>query len=125
MSKRATRCIQGQRFDVVKAELALEQAFSSIHRSDTTVWIGAGLCDTILKRQRDHIQSLDAFIDSIHVSGDERKGSLVAANPQMQYALLSHFYANALTIFLSSKLKLSDVPADHFEALRQLPSFQS
>lgn len=67
LSKRATRYIQGRRFDVVKADIALEQAFEHLHSQDTTVWLGAGLCDAMLRRQRDHIQSLDAFRDSVHV----------------------------------------------------------
>lgn len=36
---------------------------------------------------------------------------------------MSHFYANALTIFLDGGLFLQQVPEDHFRALRQLPSF--
>lgn len=42
----------------------------------------------------------------------------------LQYAYLSHFYANALSIFLDDTVTLADVSAEHTEALRNLPSFQ-
>jgi len=42
-----------------------------------------------------------------------------------QYAYLSHFYANALTAFLDPDLSISQLSADHFTALRHLPSFQA
>jgi len=41
-----------------------------------------------------------------------------------QYAYLSHFYANALSIFLDDTVAEADISAEHFEALRNLPSFQ-
>ncbi|KAI4748009.1 hypothetical protein E4T50_01729 [Aureobasidium sp. EXF-12298] len=110
LSKKATRCIHGHRFDVVKAESALEQItdalYSSPESSTPNLWLGPGICSATLRRQREHIQSLDAFVDSVH------------------YAYLSHFYANALSIFLDDNLAQADVSAEHIEALRNLPSFQ-
>ncbi|KAL1311704.1 hypothetical protein AAFC00_001806 [Neodothiora populina] len=106
LSRRATQCISGRRFDVVKADVALEQAFESVFLRDGLVWVGSGVCEAVLRRQRDHIQSLDAFTDSIH------------------YAYMSHFYANALTVFLDSTISRSQVAPDHFKALRHLPSFR-
>ncbi|KAI4726387.1 hypothetical protein E4T49_05869 [Aureobasidium sp. EXF-10728] len=110
LSKKATRCIQGQRFDVVKAESALEQITDALYSSSETnkpsLWMGPGICSATLRRQREHIQSLDAFVDSV------------------QYAYLSHFYANALSIFLDETITLADVSTEHMEALRNLPSFQ-
>ncbi|GAB7354040.1 hypothetical protein MBLNU459_g4622t2 [Dothideomycetes sp. NU459] len=107
LAKKATRYIAGQRFDVVKAESALEQAFNSLHSGKPTLWLGAGICAAMLRRQRDHIQSLDAFVDSV------------------QYAYLAHFYANAPSVFLDEGLDITQISKEHFEALRNLPSFQS
>lgn len=42
----------------------------------------------------------------------------------LQYAYLSHFYANALSIFLDQSITQADISAEHFEAVRNLPSFQ-
>ncbi|KAI5210842.1 hypothetical protein E4T38_01930 [Aureobasidium subglaciale] len=110
LSKKATRCIQGQRFDVVKAESALEQVTEALYplseSGSPRLWLGPGICSATLRRQREHIQSLDAFVDSA------------------QYAYLSHFYANALSIFLDDSIKLADISTEHLEALRNLPSFQ-
>ncbi|KAK6001598.1 hypothetical protein QM012_002929 [Aureobasidium pullulans] len=110
LSKKATRCIKGQRFDVVKAESALERITDALYASSDldapSLWMGPGICSATLRRQREHIQSLDAFVDSV------------------QYAYLSHFYANALSIFLGENITLADVSAEHMEALRNLPSFQ-
>lgn len=68
LSKKATRFVVGQRFDVVKAESALEQAFNTLHSEKPKLWLGAGICNAMLRRQRDHIQSLDAFVDGVQVS---------------------------------------------------------
>jgi origin recognition complex subunit 3 len=72
LSKKATRCIQGQRFDVVKAESALEQVMDALYSPSELdapcLWLGSGICSTTLRRQREHIQSLDAFLDSVQVS---------------------------------------------------------
>ncbi|THZ88881.1 hypothetical protein D6C84_00522 [Aureobasidium pullulans] len=110
LSKKATRCIQGQRFDVVKAESALEQVTEALYSvSDSEaprLWMGPGICSATLRRQREHIQSLDAFVDSV------------------QYAYLSHFYANALSIFLDETVAPADISNEHLEAVRNLPSFQ-
>jgi origin recognition complex subunit 3 len=71
LSKKATRCIHGQRFDVVKAESALEQItdalYSSPESSTPGLWLGPGICSATLRRQREHIQSLNAFVDSVQV----------------------------------------------------------
>lgn len=105
LSRRAIRCIRGRRFDVVQAETALERLFQSLHIRESKIWLGAGICSTLLSRQRDHLQSLQAFVDAV------------------QYAYMTNFYANALSIFLDVEVVSSEIPKDHFEALRNLPSF--
>lgn len=51
-------------------------------------------------------------------------GSKFDAN-YAKYAYLSHFYANALAIFLDKDVPFSQIPKDHFQALRNLESFQT
>jgi len=89
----------------VQAETALERLFQALHVRESKIWLGAGICSTLLSRQRDHLQSLQAFVDAV------------------QYAYMTTFYANALSLFLDPGLVSSQVPKDHFEALRNLPSF--
>lgn len=107
LSRRAIRCIRGRRFDVVQAETALEKLFQSLHIRESKIWLGAGICSSLLSRQRDHLQSLQAFVDAV------------------QYAYMTNFYANALSIFLDADIVSAEVLKDHFEALRNLPSFAS
>ncbi|GAM82657.1 hypothetical protein ANO11243_006390 [Dothideomycetidae sp. 11243] len=105
LSKKAIRCIRGRRFDVVNADFALEDLFDHVHSDNTSVWIGANLCRSIVDRQKDFLQNPQTIIDSV------------------QYAYMTHFYANALSIFLDPDLSSKDVRKDHFEALRCVPSF--
>ena len=42
----------------------------------------------------------------------------------IQYAYMSHFYANCTSIFLKLDIGFEDVPTDVFEAARNLPSFR-
>lgn len=105
LSKRAVRCIRGRRFDVVAADVALERLFADIHADQVSLWLGANLCHSIFQRQKDLLQNPQTIIDSV------------------QYAYMTHFYANAVSLFLKQELSVKDVPRDHFEALRTLPSF--
>ena len=105
LSKRAVRCIRGRRFDVVDANTTLETLFRHIHQDNATVWLGGNLCRSIVERQKDFLQNAQTIIDSV------------------QYAYMTHFYANALSLFLDPDLGVEDVPQDHFQALRCLPSF--
>jgi hypothetical protein len=106
LSKKATRCIHGQRFDVVKAERALEQItdalYSSSESNSPSLWLGPGICSTTLRRQREHIQSLDAFVDSVQVWFQLRIVSLVLTDLSM------HFYHTFTpTLLVSSWTTLS------------------
>ncbi|KAF2155929.1 hypothetical protein K461DRAFT_221539 [Myriangium duriaei CBS 260.36] len=105
LSKRAIRCIRGCRFDVAPSDVALEDLFAQFHPLDSCLWLGSGLCRTIVDRQKDFLQNPHSMIDSV------------------QYAYMTHFYANALSIFLDPDLTIHDVAKDHFDALRYLPSF--
>lgn len=60
----------------------------------------------MLDRQKDHVQNVQDFCEGL------------------QYAYMSHFYANYTSIFLKSDLTFEDLPASAFEAIRNLPSFR-
>lgn len=42
----------------------------------------------------------------------------------LQYAYMTHFFANPLCIFLEEDLQISSLQPEHFEAVRNLASFQ-
>ncbi|KAK3719102.1 Origin recognition complex subunit 3 [Vermiconidia calcicola] len=106
LSRGAIKCLKGQLFDVAPSEDEVERAFEAIANSSTSLWIGPELMSTALERQSDYIQSIDSFVGAA------------------QYAYMSAYYGNALSIFLDSAIKASEVSADHFEALRNLDSFR-
>lgn len=106
LSKAALRCLDGKLFDVAPAGDEIEGVLESITHEDARLWIGSNLASMALERHHDYIQSVDSFVDAIH------------------YAHMSHYYANPLSIFLTTGLKSKDVPSDHFEALRCLDSFR-
>ncbi|KAK4987246.1 Origin recognition complex subunit 3 [Elasticomyces elasticus] len=107
LPRAAVRCLDGQLFNTVRADEVLEQVFRAAHSFDTQLWFGSGLWNTMLERQRNHLGGIDAFTDAL------------------LYASMSHFFANSLTLFLSEGLSFKDVPNDHFEAVRNLGSFQT
>jgi len=107
LSKDARRCVRGQLFDVAPSAEQVERVFDAVTSEQNTFWIGPNLMRSILERQNDHIQSIHSFVDVV------------------QYAYMSCYYANALSIFLNPTVKYKDVPSDHFEAVRNLDSFRA
>jgi origin recognition complex subunit 3 len=65
------------------------------------------LSHLLLERHREHLQSVQDFVAALH------------------YAYMAHFFANPLSVFLSDSLQSEDLSKDHFEALRNVPSFQN
>ncbi|KAF2146603.1 uncharacterized protein K452DRAFT_314852 [Aplosporella prunicola CBS 121167] len=102
----AIRCLQGEKFDVVQADQVLEQVFHTVVSGEQSLWMGAGLSSRLLDRQKDHIQSVEAFVDAF------------------KYAYMCHFYANSLSIFLRKDLSYEQMSSDDLEALRNLDSFR-
>lgn len=41
-----------------------------------------------------------------------------------QYAYMTHFFANPLSVFLCKPLRFEDLSKGHLDALRNLPSFR-
>lgn len=107
LSREAVKCLHGRLFDVAPAGEELERVCEAITHSESPIWLGSNVMTMALERQRDHIQSVDSFVDAI------------------EYAYMSCFYANALSIFVKPDLRFEEVPKDHYQALRNLNSFQS
>jgi origin recognition complex subunit 3 len=102
----AVRCLAGRAFDSALLVDEVEQVMEVVTSSSNRLWLGPSISSLLLERQRDYTQSIDTIVEAI------------------RYGYMSHYYANALSIFLSSP-SLEDVPSDHFEALRNVASFRS
>ncbi len=106
-------CLRGVQFDVEQTSKTLEKIFKSvIVGPGVKLRFGANFLGSLLERQHDHVQSLQAFVAAL------------------KYAYMTHFYANPLSILLSSpdvdetwKHLLPSLQPEHAEALRMLPSF--
>lgn len=107
LSKAALKCLDGRLFDAAVSSDEVEQVFEALTTSNAPLWLGPGLATMILDRQSDYIQGIESLVQAA------------------RYAYMSHFYANAVSIFLVPTLASKDVSKDHLEAVRNLPSFRS
>lgn len=68
LPRTAVRCLQAQSFDVVKSESVLERVFeASTFGNHVKLRVGPALSDMLLQRQRDHVQSIEAFVQALKV----------------------------------------------------------
>ncbi|KAK0946865.1 Origin recognition complex subunit 3 [Friedmanniomyces endolithicus] len=107
LSKAAVKALAGQVFDVALSSVEVEQVCEAMFDTDTPLWLGSALMSTMLERQHDYVVSVDSFAAA------------------MKYACMSHFYANALSVFLGLEAECHDIAADHVVAVRQLGSFKT
>ncbi len=106
LSRAAVTCTKGQLFDVAPSDAQIEGVVETVITDSSITWPGADLMNLVLERQSDYIQSIDGLPLSL------------------KYAHMSHYYANALTVFLIPDIKFADIPSDHFDALRNVDSFR-
>jgi origin recognition complex subunit 3 len=106
LSQPAARCLQGRAFDSALLVDEVEQVMEVITSPGNTLWLGPSISSMLLERQRDYTQSIDSVVEAT------------------RYAYMSHFFANALSMFLSPP-SFEEIPVDHFEALRNVASFRS
>jgi origin recognition complex subunit 3 len=111
LPKAAIRKMQGEKFDVERADECLAQVFNdAVIGSKSVLRLGASVCDALIDRQKNHTQSVQTFVAAL------------------KYAYMSHFYANPLSIilgFIDDAEGLAKVLSDqHVEAIRNLPSFR-
>nr|POE49437.1 isoform 2 of origin recognition complex subunit 3 [Quercus suber] len=107
LSRGAVRCLEGRLFDAAPSAEETQRVFTAVVSSQTPLRIGTNLASSMLERQNDYIQSIDGFVDAL------------------RYTYMSHYYANALSIFLIPAMSYESIPSDHFEALRSLESFRA
>lgn len=107
LTQAAVKCLSGRLFDVAPSSDVLEQVLDAVTSSDAPSYLGPIVMGAALERQSDYIQSIDGFVDAL------------------QYAYMSNFYANPLSLFLKPTLVREEVPDDHFEALRTTNSFRA
>ena len=68
LPRSALRCMHGSQFDVVQSDELLERIFAcTVIGNDVPFRIGPTLGNTILQRQRQHIQGPQDFIDALQV----------------------------------------------------------
>lgn len=107
LSRDAVKYLAGRMFDMAPAGEEFERVLDAITGPGVSVWMGSNLLASALERQNDYIQSTSSFVQAI------------------QYAYMSCYYANALSIFLDSTTRLKNVPKDHFDAARNTQSFRT
>ncbi|CAD6583165.1 MAG: hypothetical protein ASARMPREDX12_001195 [Alectoria sarmentosa] len=96
--------LDGSAFAIQQVDV--EEIFKAFQSEQSTLWIGPGLGRIILQRQKDYIQSPSTFINSL------------------KYAYMTHFFANPLSICLDTTQLLASSQTEHYEAIRNLPSFR-
>ena len=68
LSRAASRCLYGAQFDVEQTSLILERVFQkAIAGSKAPLRLGPVLVSSLMERQRDHVQSVQAFIAALKV----------------------------------------------------------
>lgn len=107
LSGKSLRYLQGDKFDVTQSDDIIEKLFSAtVASTEIRLHVGPNLCRRILDRQKDHVQNIQDFCDGL------------------KYAYMSHFYANYPSILLKDGINFESLPAEAFDAIRNLPSFR-
>lgn len=123
LPRASLRLINGQQFDVVQSDAVLENVFHQTTADPTTTLrLGPQLSRLLLDRSCDQIAGVEDFSDALQVC-------TIIQHSQWQltyvkYAYMTHFFANPLSVFLCDNLSFTDVSSEHFDALRNLPSFR-
>ncbi|KAK9360879.1 origin recognition complex subunit 3 N-terminus-domain-containing protein [Lipomyces starkeyi] len=105
--KRTIRMVDFESFDVLRTDDSLTRLLDEILLSSSTqLLLGPRLFRGLLKRYNNHTKNLETFTSAI------------------QYAYMTHFFANPLSIILAPPQSI-EKSEDHVIALRTIPSFQS
>ena len=125
LSRNAIQCMRGEEFDVERADETLQRVFDkTIDESDSVLRLGGALSRFLLQRQKDHIQSVQDFVSTLRVSDTLSFSFRRSYLSAYQYAFMSHFYANPLSVLLAGEEAMPLLQAEHYEAIRNLPSFR-
>ncbi|KAF7558536.1 hypothetical protein G7046_g5623 [Stylonectria norvegica] len=106
--KSACQLIYGAQFDVIQTAAILETVFkTAVAAADVPVRLGASLLRSMLDRQHDQVAGVQTFVMSL------------------KYACMCHFYANPLSVLLSSTIAQDAIlQPEHLEAIRNSGSFR-
>ncbi|KAI5798857.1 origin recognition complex subunit 3 N-terminus-domain-containing protein [Geopyxis carbonaria] len=111
LPKAAMRLMQGEKFDVERAEECLARIFNdAVASSQSVLRLGPEVSTIIIERQKEHTQSIQGFVAAL------------------KYAYMTHFYGNPLSIifaYLDDEDGLFQaLTDDHVEAIRNTGSFR-
>jgi origin recognition complex subunit 3 len=68
LSRAASRCLYGAKFDIEHTNLILERVFQkAIAGSKAPLRLGPALFSSLIERQHDHVQSVQAFTSALKV----------------------------------------------------------
>ncbi|KAL9589890.1 MAG: hypothetical protein Q9203_001308 [Teloschistes exilis] len=106
LSQTTIQHLQGAQFEV--AHLDIHSIFQATMASNSrrSFWLGPGLSSLILQAQQDSIQSIASFIKSL------------------QYAHMTFFFANPLSILLADSVANEQLQDEIYECIRNLESFR-
>jgi origin recognition complex subunit 3 len=69
LPRSAIRCLQGEKFDVERVEESLGKVFDdAVLGPQSALRLGPTLCRQLLERQKDHVQSIRAFVSALKVN---------------------------------------------------------
>ncbi|KAK2798785.1 hypothetical protein FQN51_007461 [Onygenales sp. PD_10] len=99
--------LQGRRFDIQESGDSVERVFTSLQTNqESTVWLGHNVSRILFEKSKDHFQSPEGFGNGI------------------KYAYMAHFFANPLSVLLSTTRPVNQVQTELCEAIRNIPSFR-
>ncbi|KAI4260429.1 MAG: hypothetical protein LQ352_000291 [Teloschistes flavicans] len=106
LSQTAIQHLQGAQFEI--AHLDVHSIFEATMASDRhrLFWLGPGLSSLILQAQQESIQSIASFTRSL------------------QYAHMTFFFANPLSILLADSVATGPLQDEIYECVRNLESFR-
>jgi origin recognition complex subunit 3 len=116
--------LQGKHFEVQEAGNCVDRIYETLQTDpDTNLWLGRNVTSTLFENTSDYFQSPEAFSRMVKVStvpNTFETGILI----YMQYAYMSHFFANPLAVLLAKPDSTVIAQNKLCEAVRNLPSFR-
>ncbi|KAL8951161.1 MAG: hypothetical protein Q9222_002849 [Ikaeria aurantiellina] len=106
LQRTTTQLLQGVQFEVKQIDIdSIFKAAMSLHRPGL-FWLGHTISSMVLQAQQDLLQSVASFSRSL------------------QYASMTHMFANPLSVLLQEPLNGEMFPEQIYECIRNLPSFK-
>jgi origin recognition complex subunit 3 len=118
LPKAAIQLMQGAKFDVTADDELFDEIFRASLTKKSSLFLGPNLCDVMVARQTEQVQSVQGYINGLKVS--IWHNSLLIP----QYAYMSHFFANPLSVLLTHQAE-SLLQDEHLQAIRHLQSFRA